>query len=53
MSSKKVVVVNEYTKQDGTHVKTHMRTIPNRSKNDNFSKKGNTNPFTGKPGWIK
>ena len=29
-----------------------MRTNPNNSNNDNYSTKGNINPYTGKKGWI-
>ncbi len=44
------VTVKEYTKKDGTVVETHKRTAPNNTKNDNYSTKGNINPYTGKPG---
>ena len=41
-----------YIKADGTKVNSYMRTAPNSTVNDNFSTIGNTNPYTGKPGWI-
>ncbi len=44
--------VRGYTKKDGTHVQPHHRTTPNRTKRDNYSSLGNTNPYTGKPGTI-
>lgn len=39
-----------YTKKDGTHVAPSHATNPNKSKRDNYSSKGNTNPHTGKKG---
>jgi hypothetical protein len=46
------VKVKGYYKKNGTYVQPHYRTAPNSTKNDNFSTEGNTNPYTGKPGWI-
>ena len=46
------VKVKGYYKKNGTYVQPHYRTAPNSTKNDNFSTVGNTNPYTGKPGWI-
>ena len=37
------------TKQ-GQYRQQHYRTAPNHTQRDNYSTKGNTNPFTGKPG---
>jgi hypothetical protein len=42
--------VRGYTKKDGTVVQPHRRTSPNKTENDNWSSKGNTNPDTGKKG---
>ncbi len=42
--------VRGYTKKNGTYVAPHKRSSPNPSKNDNWSTKGNRNPYTGKPG---
>ena len=39
--------VNSYTRNDGTFVQSHVRTMPNDTNWDNFSTQGNTNPFTG------
>jgi hypothetical protein len=39
-----------YVKKDGTYVAPSHATNPNRSKADNYSSKGNTNPYTGKEG---
>lgn len=39
-----------YTKADGTYVPGHMQTDPNSTKLDNYSTKGNVNPYTGQAG---
>ena len=39
-----------YLKKDGTYVQPHEKTAPNKSKDDNYSTKGNENPYTGKKG---
>lgn len=44
------VNVRPYTKKDGTYVTPHHRTAPDKSKDNNWGTKGNTNPYTGKPG---
>lgn len=44
------VYVKGYTKKDGTYVAPHYRSTPNSSKLDNYSTKGNINPYTGKVG---
>ena len=44
------VYVSGYYKSDGTYVKPHYRSAPNSTTLDNFSTKGNTNPYTGKKG---
>ncbi|MDP3784753.1 MAG: hypothetical protein Q8R12_01605 [bacterium] len=36
----------------GSYVAPHYKTTPNRSKFDNFSTKGNYNPYTGKKGTV-
>ena len=41
-----------YTKKNGTYVAPHFKTKSNKSKHDNYSTKGNTNPFTGKKGTV-
>ena len=45
--------VKGHTKKDGTFVAPHQRSNPNGSKTDNWSTKGNTNPYTGRPGTKK
>ena len=42
--------VQGYTKKDGTYVQGHYRSSPNSTSTDNWSTKGNTNPYTGKAG---
>lgn len=42
--------VRGYTRKDGTYVKPHYRTSPNSTRNDNYSTKGNINPYTGEYG---
>ncbi len=51
-AQKSDVFVNGYLKNDGTYIQPHFRTTPNNSMFDNYSTKGNYNPYTGKPGWI-
>ncbi|HHV6060377.1 TPA: hypothetical protein ACULYW_001748 [Legionella pneumophila] len=46
----KEVTVQGYTKQDGTVVNSYTRTSPNNTTSDNWSTKGNINPYTGKAG---
>lgn len=40
-----------YKPSTGRYVTPHYKTTPNRSKFDNFSTKGNYNPYTGKKGY--
>lgn len=42
--------VRTYVKRDGTIVQSHRRTNPDRSFNNNWSTKPNTNPYTGATG---
>lgn len=39
-------------KSTGTYVAPHYRSSPNRSRYDNWSTKGNYNPYTGKKGYA-
>jgi len=36
--------------KSGTYRQSHVRTFPNKAKMDNWSTKGNINPYTGKKG---
>lgn len=42
--------VSGYVKKDGTYVAPHRQTDPNETKNDNYSTRGNVNPYTGQAG---
>lgn len=42
--------VRGYTKRDGTYVAPHYRSSPNSTTSDNWSTRGNVNPYTGKAG---
>jgi hypothetical protein len=43
-------VVSGYTRRDGTYVAPYHATDPNGTKLDNYSTKGNVDPYTGKWG---
>jgi hypothetical protein len=45
--------VRGYTTRSGTYVLPHRQTNPNGSKFDNWSTKGNINPYTGRRGMRK
>lgn len=49
-SSKNDVHVNGHIRSDGAYVPDHYRTRPNDTKRDNWSTRGNINPYTGKKG---
>lgn len=44
------VHVRGYTQKNGTYVAPHFRSAPDHSKLNNWSTKGNVNPYTGKEG---
>lgn len=46
----KTRVKRYYKPKSGTYVQPHFRTSPNKSKLDNWSSKGNYNPYNGKKG---
>lgn len=46
----KDVYVKGYTRQDGTYVQPHYRSSPDIYVNNNWSTKGNINPYTGAKG---
>lgn len=41
-----------HIRKDGTYVAPSHATNPNSSKADNYSSKGNVNPYTGKSGTV-
>jgi hypothetical protein len=47
-----LVRVKGYTTKRGTYVMPSYRTSPNKTKIDNYSTKGNYNPFSGKKGTV-
>jgi hypothetical protein len=42
--------VHGYTRSNGTYVQSYYRSSPNNTVRDNFSYKGNVNPYTGAVG---
>ncbi|MHA6204354.1 hypothetical protein ACXU4B_08030 [Dyella soli] len=44
------VHVSGHTTKTGTYVPAHYRTAPDQTKLNNWSTKGNVNPYTGKEG---
>jgi hypothetical protein len=42
--------VRGHVRSGGSYVPSHQRTNPNRTRIDNWSTKGNVNPYTGKQG---
>jgi len=45
------IYIDSYTKKDGTVVKGYYRSLPDKNKRNNWTTKGNINPFTGKKGY--
>lgn len=46
------VHVKGYFRKDGTYVQPHYRSAPDGNPYNNFSAKGNVNPYTGKVGTV-
>lgn len=46
------VYVKPHVRSDGTFVGGHYRSAPNGSRLDNYSSKGNVNPYTGERGTV-
>lgn len=44
--------VNGYYRQNGTYVQPHYQTQPNNNVYDNYSTRGNQNPYTGQRGYV-
>ena len=44
--------VNGYLRRDGTYVPPHYRTNPDSNLHNNYSTRGNTNPYTGEHGTV-
>lgn len=47
------VKTKPYIRKNGTYVKDSVKTKPNRTKADNYSTKGNSNPYSGIKGTKK
>lgn len=45
--------VRGYTTKSGTYIEPHRATNPDETKANNWSTKGNVNPYTGKAGTKK
>jgi hypothetical protein len=46
------VYVRPYVKSNGTVVEGHIRSAPDKTAGNNFSTKGNVNPYTGEAGTV-
>lgn len=46
------VHVKGYVRKDGTYVQPHYRTAPDSTISNNYSTKGNVNPYTGEAGTV-
>ena len=44
--------VKPYNRSDGSFVMPHRRTAPDNKLHNNYSSKGNMNPYTGKKGTV-
>lgn len=44
--------IDGYIRQDGTYVQPHFRTQSDNYSDNNFSARGNTNPYTGNRGSV-
>ncbi|MBU4338542.1 hypothetical protein KKD57_03220 [Patescibacteria group bacterium] len=53
LAEAKTIKVKPYYKPStGRYVQPHYKTSPNKTKFDNYSTKGNYNPYTGKKGYA-
>lgn len=43
--------VNGHYRSDGAYVQGHMQTNPDGNRNNNWTTRGNVNPYTGQPGY--
>jgi hypothetical protein len=46
------VYVNGYTRSNGTQVQGYYRTAPDSNPYNNYSTRGNVNPYTGQQGTV-
>lgn len=47
------VTVGGYSRSNGTYVAPYVRTAPDSSRLNNYSTKGNINPYTGQEGHVE
>lgn len=52
LAEARVSRVKGYIRSNGTYVQPYYKTSPNKSKIDNWSTRGNYNPYTGKKGYV-
>ena len=45
--------VNGHFRRDGTYVEPYYRSSPNNTPYDNYSTRGNVNPYTGQAGTVE
>lgn len=50
IETQKIVYVKGYYRKNGTYIAPHYRSAPDKSLSNNWSTKGNLNPYTGKVG---
>ena len=51
--AKTIKIKSYYKPSIGKYINSYYKTSPNKTKLDNWSTKGNSNPFTGKKGYAK
>ena len=47
------VYVQPHIRDNGSYVQGHYRSSPDSSRSNNWSAKGNVNPYTGKKGTVR
>ena len=47
-----VIQRDGYVRRDGVYVPPSYQTAPNHTRHDNWSTRGNVNPYTGRPGYV-
>jgi len=52
-SSPGSVYVQPHIRDNGSYVQGHYRTRPDSTRSNNWSSKGNVNPYTGKRGTLR
>jgi hypothetical protein len=53
VEAKTIKVKSYYKPSVGKYINSYYKTSPNKTRLDNYSTKGNSNPFTGKKGYAK